>query len=804
MLFNSVAPGKLTRQELYDKIRETSKDEYILAEMKRLGFWKVDKDKPTVAQKMISRRSELQGQLNKLLKQQHLSENPETALKALRKERMEAARAKRVETRTKQADERHEKALAWHKKQQNEITWLGEAVSLGLKAKEGQLERLQNAQLPSFVNHKALAEAMGITLNELRFLSYDRTTSKVSHYKHFQIAKKAGGYRFISAPMPRLKRSQYWLLDNILAKIPLHEAAHGFVAGRSIITNAQPHVGKGVVINFDLKDFFPTITYKRVKGLFHKAGYSEALSTVLALLCCEPDVVPVEMDGEQYFVQQGERHLPQGAPTSPTISNLLCRGIDRRLSGLAKKYGFTYSRYADDLTFSGNKEALSHIGKILFAVENIVKEEGFVLHPDKTRVMKKGRQQEVTGLVVNDRLSVDRKTLKRFRALLHQAGKAGLTGKSWNGSQTDKQLLRSMLGYANFVAMVVPEKGAALKQQARTIANQHKGTFEKAKHFGGVRKEKFRALAAAGQPPCESWPQAGEKPAPVREKTKDEIEAERQVKIAARREQRIAEQRSTQRQESLGGNRRRGGFLDYVYNAENRSNRSNRRNSAYSTGGGSVDHLLQAGYDLNTLNILNAEIDGAMQNISSLSSIDFLTMMLFDREKLGKVGLVLAKVEMLVNTNDYAGLTLFDAARSKTEADRFYHRMRRLYTSWRSKAVFYMGFWVLVTGWFYAQAGYWSGWAIFAAVMGLFKIKDIFEKHSYVSRLDQWYSKTNDYIQFWLDHKPNGAVSDAEERAEPDVFGGYNALQRHELDKEKQGWSVRLFDFIAGLFKGKR
>ena len=128
------APGTLTRQQLYDKIRETSKDEYILAEMKRLGFWKTDESKPTLPETIIRRRGELDRQLGDLLKQQRLYQEPEEALKALRKERMKAALGKRIETARKHADERHQRALLWHEKQQRSISWLGEAVSLGFHA----------------------------------------------------------------------------------------------------------------------------------------------------------------------------------------------------------------------------------------------------------------------------------------------------------------------------------------------------------------------------------------------------------------------------------------------------------------------------------------------------------------------------------------------------------------------------------------------------------------------------------------------------------------------------------------------
>ena len=125
---------------------------------------------------------------------------------------------------------------------------------------------------------------MGIKIGELRFLAYDRTVAKVDHYARFTIPKKSGGVREISAPMPRLKRAQYWVLVNILQPLEAHDAAHGFRAKRSILTNARPHAGRRVVINIDLKDFFPTISYRRVKGFFVRLGYPEEVAAPLALI----------------------------------------------------------------------------------------------------------------------------------------------------------------------------------------------------------------------------------------------------------------------------------------------------------------------------------------------------------------------------------------------------------------------------------------------------------------------------------------------------------------------------------------
>lgn len=230
-------------------------------------------------------------------------------------------------------------------------------------------------------------------------------------------------------------------------------------------------MGQDVVINVDLKNFFPTVSYARVKGLLAKLGYSEAIATVLALLCTEPDTQALQVDGKTYHVGNGARHLPQGAPTSPALSNLLAYRLDRRLSGMAQAFGYTYTRYADDLTFSASGPAASRANQLIWAVEQIVQGEGFVVHPDKISVMRKGQQQRVTGIVVNQKASIDRGTLRRFRALLHQIGQAGWEGKTWGNPAPEADMQQVILGYAHFVQMVKPELGRSLVATIRTLIN---------------------------------------------------------------------------------------------------------------------------------------------------------------------------------------------------------------------------------------------------------------------------------------------------------------------------------------------
>ncbi len=217
---------------------------------------------------------------------------------------------------------------------------------------------------------------MNITQGELRFFAFYRPTSTVSHYIRFKIPKKIGGDRQVSAPMPRLKTAPTWILDCILCNIPLHEAAHGFRPQRSIVANAQPHVGADVIINFDLKNFFPSISYKRVKGLFSSFGYSETAATIFALLCTEADVEEVELDGQTYYVAMSDRHLPQGSPASQAITNIMCRRLDKRLSAMAAELGFVYTRYADDFTFSASEDSWRHICNVFRRTESIVNHMG--------------------------------------------------------------------------------------------------------------------------------------------------------------------------------------------------------------------------------------------------------------------------------------------------------------------------------------------------------------------------------------------------------------------------------------------
>lgn len=485
-----------SRQELYDRIRQSSKDEVILEEMIRLGFWPGSKGQPGDPAEEIRRRGELMRRLDTLKEKQRRLHNIKELERQMRQRRLAESRRKRAENKERKLRERAERAALWRARKEEDIVYLGAEVSAGLGNVESQVDKLAQRGLPALATAAELASAMGIRVGELRFLAFSRITSRTTHYVRFKIPKRTGGERLISAPMPRLKAAQRWILDHVLVKCEPNPVAHGFRVDRSIVTNARPHVGADVVINLDLKDFFPTVTYPRVKGLFVHLGYSEAVATILSLLCTEPETVAAELDGTTYHVALGERFLPQGAPTSPAITNLLCLRMDRRIHKASQKLGFTYTRYADDLTFSGSGEATGQIGRLLRQVAWIVEQEGFVVHPDKTRVLRKSQRQEVTGVVVNDRLGVPRDVLRRFRATLFQIEKDGPEGKTWGQSG---DVIASIVGFANYVAMVDPDKGRELRRRALALAERY-GT-QPPGGPGGKRREGREAAAREQERP---------------------------------------------------------------------------------------------------------------------------------------------------------------------------------------------------------------------------------------------------------------------------------------------------------------
>jgi hypothetical protein len=259
-------------------------------------------------------------------------------------------------------------------------------------------------------------------------------------YRVTTIPKRSGGERSIEEPAAALKIFQRKLLVEYLEKPALHDACHGFRKGFSIATNAKPHTGKPVVINLDMKDFFPTVSAARVYGLFRSLGFEDRALRFVTDAC----------------VFQGR--IPQGAPTSPMIANLVCRRLDARLTGLAKKIGGAYTRYADDMTFSGGETIVRYIP----VIKSIIEAEGFFVSLPKLRIHRQGRRQDVTGLTVNSKVSVPRAIRRRLRAAVHQFMENGKA--EWKGHEIGMSELR---GHINYVTSIQPEVGEKLRKRLK-------------------------------------------------------------------------------------------------------------------------------------------------------------------------------------------------------------------------------------------------------------------------------------------------------------------------------------------------
>lgn len=313
---------------------------------------------------------------------------------------------------------------------------------------------IKNAFLKATTREMA-AEVLGTTLKRVNYYLFKIPSDE--RYRIRMIAKKSGRYREISEPVTGLKLIQKRLAEILSIIYEHHPCAHGFIPRKSIVSNALPHVGRCVVVNLDLKNFFPSIHFGRVKGLFMSKPFcfNEEVAIFIAQICCH--------DG----------HLPQGAPTSPVISNLICRQLDDNLMCVATKERCIYTRYADDITFSFDHPYIPYnIGIIdeqkMFVpsavVRNIIQENGFEVNYCKVRWSIRAARQEVTGLIVNDKVNVKRRYVRRIRAILHAWEKYGLEAASKEHfskyslkttSATAVSFTHKVFGMISYVGMVV-------------------------------------------------------------------------------------------------------------------------------------------------------------------------------------------------------------------------------------------------------------------------------------------------------------------------------------------------------------
>lgn len=325
-----------------------------------------------------------------------------------------------------------------------------------LAADEAQLTRYG---LPVWRSEAEVAQALGIPLRTLRHYSIHSARERVPHYVTFAVPKRSGGERLIMAPKSRLKAIQRRLDALLVKRLPASEFAHGYRPKRSVRSNAQPHVGAAVLLHLDLKDFFPSLHFGRVRGLLLALGYGYAVAGTLAALMTEAPRQPVVAGGVRYFPPVGPRACPQGAPTSPGLSNAIVMKLDHRLAGLARRVGFTYTRYADDLAFSGDQVQQVHALRCL--AQRIIAEEGFTVNHAKTRILRRGARQQVTGVVVNEVLGLPRAERRRLRAAVHRArGEAARAGRPL-------QLDAALRGKLAYLRMLNPAQAERILQGAR-------------------------------------------------------------------------------------------------------------------------------------------------------------------------------------------------------------------------------------------------------------------------------------------------------------------------------------------------
>ncbi len=408
-----------------EELRQVGKQYFEIQEMIRMGFLKMPQEELQALKQKYTELNKVNAKLRKLSKELEGLEDITPLIKEIRKNRIERVRAARAIKKVEKAQREKERKAEIAQRKKDTPYYLGEGVSAGLKFEGTDEAKLQETGLPIIHNVKDLSELTKMPQSDILWLSYHRKAASIDHYSRFQIPKRKGGFRTIASPKPKMRTAQQWILDHILSKVPTHEAAMAFQAGKSIADNANLHLNAEILIRIDLKDFFPSIKFGRVKGLFKSFGYNEGISTVFALICTDALRLSAKLENKQYFVALGDRYLPQGACTSPSITNLICRKLDNRLSKLSDTLSWKYTRYADDMVFSSPQKD-AELKHILGLSKKIIGEENFEVHPDKTMVMRGHQRQTVTGVVVNnDEIRISRRDIRNFRAFLHQYEKEG-------------------------------------------------------------------------------------------------------------------------------------------------------------------------------------------------------------------------------------------------------------------------------------------------------------------------------------------------------------------------------------------
>jgi hypothetical protein len=341
-------------------------------------------------------------------------------------------------------------------------------------------EKMVSYPLPQLPSVRSLREWLGLHAHELNwFADRERGQSRVDnsrlhHYRYQWIEKRSGVPRLIEIPKNRLRAIQRRILKEILNRVPPHSTAHGFTRGRSSLSYVSPHVGKQVVLRMDLKDFFHRVPVARIGALFRRLGYPWVVAHLLQGLCTH--ATSASLAGQQFQTLPWEtrkclrdKHLPQGAPTSPAIANLCSWRLDCRLQGLADRFNLDYTRYADDLAFSGGMELIRLAPFLQGLIGAIAIEEGFTVNHRKTRVRTQAQSQRLAGVVINNKPNISRVEFDRLKAILHNAIRFGPESQNRQGVIDFKAHLEGRVAY---VSWINPARGEKLKRLWERIAWQ--------------------------------------------------------------------------------------------------------------------------------------------------------------------------------------------------------------------------------------------------------------------------------------------------------------------------------------------
>ncbi|TQV82684.1 RNA-directed DNA polymerase [Exilibacterium tricleocarpae] len=329
------------------------------------------------------------------------------------------------------------------------------------------------AELPPLDSPAGLSLWLGLSPGHLDWIAGLKRVDasrprRLDNYHYSLLRKRHTGSRLIESPKTILKAVQRRILNRILCHAPVHRAAMGFRKGCSSLDHARLHCRKRYVFCFDLENYFQSIQWLPVWRVFRTLGYPKKTANYLSALCthaCPPGALARFGLGDHYNRLLRERHLPQGAPTSPALSNAIMLGLDRRLSGLARRLELDYSRYADDLVLSGNgKRNWDFLAPL---VGSICLDEGFSLNHRKTRRLTRSQSQKVVGVVVNEKINIDRRYYDDLKATLFNCVRFG--PDSQNRGQ-HKDFCAHLLGKIHYVASVNTSKGQKLLQLFDRIA----------------------------------------------------------------------------------------------------------------------------------------------------------------------------------------------------------------------------------------------------------------------------------------------------------------------------------------------